>query len=118
MADIIGYEPNQIPVNGFLGELAYQNSSGATIDRIQSKTGITTNISLQPNGGGVVVGIASTSLGTTATTGFIYLPTCNGAPTGVAQTVGAGVVPMVVDIANNRLYIRVGSTWRYGILTT
>jgi hypothetical protein len=117
MANIIGYEPNQIPVNGFLGELAYQNSSGATIDKIQSKVGITTNLELQPNGGGVVVGIATAPLGTTATRGFFYLPTCAGAPTGVAQTVGTGAVPMVVDTTNSRLYIRIGSTWKYASLT-
>lgn len=118
MADIIGYEPNQIPVNGFLGELAYQNSGGATIDKIQSKVGITTNLELQPNGGGVVVGMSTVQLGTTATTGFFYLPTCNGAPTGIAQTLGTGVVPMVVDTANSRLYIRIGSTWKYASLTS
>lgn len=117
MADIIGYEPNQIPVNGFLGELAYQNSSGATIDRIQSKIGLTTNISLQPNGGGVVVGIASTSLGTTTTSGFVYLPTCFGVPTGTAQNLGAGVVPMLIDIRNNRLYVGIGNSWKYATLT-
>jgi len=118
MSNLIGYEPNQIPVNGFLGDLAYQNSTGAVIEKIQSPIGIATNLELNPGGGGVVVGIATTSLGTTATTGFFHLPTCNGAPTGVAQTVGAGVVPMVVDVTNNRLYVRIAGTWRYASLTT
>jgi hypothetical protein len=118
MSNLIGYEPNQIPVNGFLGDLAYQNSTGAVIEKVQSPIGIATNLELNPGGGGVVVGIASTSLGTTATTGFLYVPTCRGVPVGVAQSLaGAGVVPIVVDITNNRIYVGIGTTWISASLT-
>jgi hypothetical protein len=55
------------------------------------------------------------SLATTATTGFAFLPTCAGAPTGtpLAQ---AGYVPMVFDTTNNKIWIYNG-TWK-GIVVT
>jgi hypothetical protein len=65
--------------------------------------------------GNVILGSQS-ALATSATNGFAYLPTCAGAPTGAATSY-TGKVPFVVDTTNNRLYIRVGSTWRYATLT-
>lgn len=64
----------------------------------------------------LVMGDATTESATTATTGFFYLPTVNGAPTGV-PTAYTGAVAAVVDRANNRLYIRNGASWRYVALT-
>jgi hypothetical protein len=65
--------------------------------------------------GNIVLGSLS-ALATNATDGFAYLPTCAGAPTGSATSY-TGKVPFVVDTTNNRLYIRVGTTWRYATLT-
>lgn len=54
------------------------------------------------NLGNVVIG---TGLATTATDGFLYLPSSNGVPTGVPTTYSASaVIPIEVDRANNRLY--------------
>lgn len=61
----------------------------------------------------VVVGTAAIS--TSATDGFLYLPTCAGSPTGVA-TAYTGRSPIVVDTTNNRLYINIGGTWKYAVL--
>jgi hypothetical protein len=82
-----------------------------------------TNLILQPNSGNVVIGVGS-SLATTATNGFLCIPTCAGAPTvgpptGPEPAVPVGTVPLIYDTTNNRLYIRTPSgTWRYGITTT
>lgn len=65
---------------------------------------------------GLVMGDATNEKATTTTTGFLYLPTVNGAPTGAA-TAYTGAVAAVVDRANNRLYIRTGGVWRYVALT-
>lgn len=56
--------------------------------------------------GDVVVGPreTGTDLATTATAGFLYIRTCNGAPTGVPALAGTGRVPLVFDRANNKLY--------------
>lgn len=51
--------------------------------------------------GNVTIGTAA--LATTATDGFLYIPTCAGAPTGV-PTAKTGRVPLVFDTTNNRLY--------------
>jgi len=135
MASLIGPQPNQISTNGMLGELAFQNSSGITVQSIQSPVGIETtitstnfptsgttnnytNLVLQPNSGNVVVGSGS-SLGTTATNGFLCIPTCFGPPTGNTEGVPLGSVPLIFDTLNNRLYIRTPSgSWRYSITTT
>lgn len=50
-------------------------------------------------------------LATDATTGFLYVPTCEGPPTGVP--VGpAGFAPLVVDIVNSKLYFYSDGAWR------
>lgn len=54
------------------------------------------------NIGNVTVG--SAALATTATDGFLYIPSCAGAPTGV-PTSSTGRVPMVFDSTNNKFYI-------------
>ena len=47
---------------------------------------------------------ASAALATTATTGFLYIPTCAGAPTGTPVT-ETGTVAMVFDTTNNKLMV-------------
>jgi hypothetical protein len=118
-----------------LGELAFMNSSGITVQSVQSPVGIAstvgpdnfptsgtvnnfTNLALQPNTGNVIVGSGS-SLGTTATNGFLCIPTCSGPPTGIPTGIPLGAVPLIYDTTNNRLYMRTpGGTWRYSITTT
>ena len=51
------------------------------------------------------------ALATTATDGFVHVPGCAGAPTGV-PTAFTGRVPIVVDTTNNKLYFYSGGAWR------
>lgn len=60
------------------------------------------------NKGNVVVGTAA--LATTATDGFLYLPTCAGTPTGTPAAY-AGRVPIVFDSTNGKLCVYSGSAW-------
>lgn len=53
-----------------------------------------------------------TELGTTTTTGFAHIPSCNGAPSGVPATILTGAVPMIWDRANLQLYIYTGAAWK------
>lgn len=48
--------------------------------------------------------VGNAALATTATDGFLYIPTCAGTPTG-APTAQTGTVAMVFDTTNNKLYI-------------
>lgn len=135
MASLIGSAPNQISTNGMLGELAFMNSAGITVERIQSTLGLSqtsptftgatvttndfSNLVLQPQGGNVVVNGSGAALATTTTTGFLCITSCAGVPSGApaAGAIPTGMVPMIVDSTNNRLYLRIGSTWRYATLT-
>lgn len=130
MASLIGGDVNQISTNGMLGEMAFQNSSGITVQQIQSPIGIVstydsntfisatvtsqdyTNLTLQPIEGNVVVG-AGLTLDRSTTKGFLCIPTCSGAPTGIVSTIPAGTVPLIFDTTNRRLYVRVGAGWSF-----
>jgi hypothetical protein len=135
MASLIGGGIGQIPTNGMLGEMAFQNSTGITVQQIQSPIGIVstydsntfigatvttqdyTNLTLQPIEGNVVIG-AGLTLATSSTKGFLCIPTCSGAPTGIVSAAPLGTVPIIFDTTNNRLYVRTPSgTWRYSITT-
>ena len=61
------------------------------------------------NAGNVVVNTAA--IATTATNGFLYVPSCAGTPTGTPTTY-TGRVPIVVDTTNNKLYFYSNGTWR------
>lgn len=61
--------------------------------------------------GSVVIGNSSSALSTSATDGFLYIPTCAGTPTG-APTAITGVAPIVIDTTNHKLYFRSGGSWR------
>jgi hypothetical protein len=67
----------------------------------------TPNAKLVVNGSTV---IGTGALSTSATDGFLYIPTCAGQPTGVPTT-QTGTVPIVFDTVNNRLWIYAGSQW-------
>jgi hypothetical protein len=59
------------------------------------------------------------ALATTATAGFVTVPTCAGAPTGVPDVnvgVPTGSVATVVDTTNLRAYFYIAGTWRYAQL--
>jgi hypothetical protein len=51
------------------------------------------------------------ALATTATDGFLYVPTCAGTPTGVPTAI-TGMAPIVVNTTNNKLYFYSGGAWR------
>ena len=54
--------------------------------------------------------VGSAALATTATDGFLYLPSCAGAPTGVPTT-QAGTVPCVFDTTDGKIYFYTGGAW-------
>jgi hypothetical protein len=89
-------------VYGFLGNHNIATGGGTTWNFYANGTA--------PNlfSGSTIIG--SAALATTATDGFLYIPTCAGAPTGV-PTAYTGRVPMVYDSTNNKFYIYNGA-WK------
>jgi hypothetical protein len=75
-----------------------------------SDAGSPTNLLTVTRAGSIIIG--SGALATTATGGFLYVPTCAGTPTGT-PTAYTGRVPLVVDIASTpkRLCLFVGGSW-------
>ena len=77
---------------------------------------VTPNGSTTPNNylrvygnGSVACNVAAIS--TSATDGFLYVPTCAGTPTGTPTTL-TGLAPIVVNTTNNKLYFYSGGAWR------
>ncbi|MBO0716571.1 MAG: hypothetical protein J2P55_04445 [Rhizobiales bacterium] len=64
----------------------------------------------------VVTALGQGALATTATTGFMQIPTMAGAPTG-APSMQTGCVPMVWDTVNNKLWIYTGAAWKGVVLS-
>lgn len=110
--------------------LQFENTSGqavAQIDGVNEShsvktgsmvfyTGISgtlTQVMKLDSSANVIFGTAAIS--TSATNGFVYIPTCAGAPTGV-PTSYTGRVPMVYDTTNNKLCIYNGA-WKTVTLT-
>lgn len=65
--------------------------------------------------GNFVVGIAG-ALATGALSGFTYLPTCPGTPTGTPTASYAGAVPMVIDTTGSKLWCYIGGAWKSTVL--
>lgn len=60
--------------------------------------------------------VGGAAIATTATAGFIYLPSCAGTPTGV-PTSETGTVATVIDTTNSKLYSYIGGAWKGVTLT-
>jgi hypothetical protein len=69
---------------------------------------ITSSAGLRVTGGGV---FGSAALATNATSGFLYVPSCAGTPTGAPES-HTGTIPIVVDSTNHKLYFYSGGSWR------
>jgi hypothetical protein len=82
--------------------------SGGSAFAIQTGNNAIDYLNLDGNGN---VTIGSNNVATTATNGFLYVPTCAGTPTGT-PTAKSGFAPIVVDTTNNRWYFYSGGAWR------
>jgi len=76
---------------------------------VRDNTGAANRLGIDLNGNFVIGPLSA--LGTTATDGFLYIPSCAGTPTGV-PTAFTGKIPLVYDSTNNILYAYSGGSWR------
>lgn len=68
-----------------------------------------TNAYLTASAGQIAFG--SAALDTNATTGFLCVPTCAGAPSGTPASIPTGQAPLIVDTTNSRIYAYFGAAW-------
>jgi hypothetical protein len=83
--------------------IGYQSGTGASVRLYSNATQV-----VYINNGNTVVGGAVT---TTATDGFLYIPTVAGTKTGT-PTAYSGTIPMVYDTLNHRLAVYDGASWK------
>ncbi len=57
------------------------------------------------------LGAGTAALATTATDGFLYIPSMPGSPTGT-PVAKDGLLPLVIDSTNNRLLFYSSGAWR------
>jgi hypothetical protein len=60
---------------------------------------------------GAAAAVSTSALATTATTGFLAIPSCAGVPTGIPSGYGSAV-PMVMDSVTGQLYAYTSSAWK------
>jgi len=86
-----------------LGYATERTSNTTLLFQVQRGT-LTTGYNFRVLAGGDVIVGQNSELATTATAGFLVIPSCNGAPTGTPTNAAAGAVPLVYDRANEKLY--------------
>jgi hypothetical protein len=109
---------NSNPASASIGQL---RASASAITLAATRTGAASFLPLilQVNGGddrlridtNGSVRVGAGTVTTSATDGFLYIPTCAGTPTGVPTAV-TGYAPLVVNTTNNKLYFYSGGSWR------
>jgi len=95
------------------------NTGGLFIDanfngaegNITFRNGSSLNTRFQITAAGSVAAGIQTAIATTATDGFLYVPTCAGTPTGTPTAI-TGMAPIVVNTTNNKLYFYSSGVWR------
>jgi hypothetical protein len=111
----VGNTTDGIALRGISGEgriLGYDTGS-AGFNTVAIYTGATAAFRVDTSQNVVV---SNAALATNATGGFLYIPTCAGAPSGT-PTSYTGRVPIVFDSTNNQLYIYDGSWLKTVALT-
>lgn len=103
---IVGQCEGTIGVGAMPGRLLIQTAPASSVTPTTRTT--------WDSKGNLIHGTAA--LLTTATDGFLYIPTCAGAPTG-DSTDYTGRLPMIYDTTNNKLWFNTsGTTWKGVVL--
>jgi hypothetical protein len=90
-------------------------TAGDLVFGVRRSDALAESMRLKGNGD-IVLGAAQ--IADAATAGFVWFPTTTaGAPSGTPAGSYSGMAPIVIDDTNSRIYVRIGSTWKYVELT-
>ena len=112
-AQLVGLRINSTATENIV-EVGGGSSSFNAATEVRIRTGANTTTTTgtvrltADTNGNVAVGTAA--IATNATNGFLYIPSCAGTPTGTPTT-KTGLVPLVIDTTNHKLYFYDG-LWR------
>mgnify|MGYP003335405330 CR=1 FL=1 len=57
------------------------------------------------------IGSSASALATSATSGFLWAPSCPGTPSGTPSGFSTGGAPIIVDTSASKLWARIGGSW-------
>lgn len=80
---------------------------------VGTSTNVAAHITIDITGN---VQVGNAAIATTATSGYFYIPSCAGVPTGVPVS-KTGLVPMVIDSTDSKIYYYIGGVWKSALLS-
>lgn len=98
-----GLDINNFSISGTVG-----TAVGVDVGTV---TGATNNFAIRTQGNDSIFNGTGSSLATNTTVGFVMLPNCAGAPSGVPANLTTGATPMMIDVTNKFLYLYIAGAW-------
>lgn len=96
---------------GLGGSIVFQTTPAGTTGTAQNALATALTIASATNTMQPSVVVGNQAISTSATDGFLYIPTCAGTPTGTPTTF-TGRVPMIFDTTNSQFWFFTGAAWK------
>lgn len=109
------YIDSQQPSASDAYAIFYENGFSVDTDGNTNVNNLITSAFSTKDNGNVVIGTAV--IATNSTSGFPWIPSMAGTPSGTPTAPYTGAAAMVVDTSANKLWIRVGTTWKFASLS-
>lgn len=107
----VGYDGTSYAAGASFNVLASQNWTAGTKGSYVSFSTVPNGTTVAQDSGFIAPSgswaSGTGSLATNATTGFLYIPTCAGVPTGVPESI-SGRIPLVADTSGGKVYAYLG----------
>lgn len=103
-------------ISGDMLLMGYSNFDTTIPTHVAGQLKVKTGTNLGVYADNVILNPSGSAVSTSATSGFTYIPTCAGAPTGTPATLPTGAAPMIVDTTDSKLYVYIGGAWKSTLL--
>lgn len=95
-----------------MGDVCYRNATATSLRFGIGPSGSSFVISGSNINSKIDLVQGTAAIATTATAGFLWLPSCAGAPTGAPTSPYTNASAIVIDTTNSKIWVRVGTTWK------